>query len=69
MQIIIPMSGSGQRFVNAGYTDLKPLIQVDDESMIYHVIKLFPNETNITFVCNNIHFKTTHVYNILKSIV
>ena len=28
MQIIIPMTGFGSRFVNAGYRDLKPLIKV-----------------------------------------
>ena len=28
MHIIIPMSGLGQRFVNAGYTVPKPLIEI-----------------------------------------
>jgi len=29
MQIIIPMSGIGKRFIEAGYKDPKPLIKVD----------------------------------------
>ena len=44
MKVIIPMSGVGKRFVEAGYKDPKPLIDVDGVPMIYHVIDLFPNE-------------------------
>jgi NDP-sugar pyrophosphorylase family protein len=42
------MSGIGNRFLNAGYTEPKPLIEVDDIPMIYHVINLFPGETDFT---------------------
>lgn len=55
MQIIIPMSGIGKRFVNAGYKDPKPLIKVDGKPMIEHVINLFPGESNITAICNKNH--------------
>lgn len=42
MNIIIPASGAGQRFVNAGYKDLKPLIQVtDSKKIIDYVIDSF----------------------------
>jgi 4-diphosphocytidyl-2C-methyl-D-erythritol kinase len=50
VQIIIPMSGLGQRFIDAGYSDPKPLIQVDGKPIIEHVVNLFPGETNVTFI-------------------
>lgn len=59
MQIIIPMSGLGSRFIKAGYTDIKPLIQVAGKPMIEYVVSLFPGETNFLFICNNNHLKTT----------
>jgi len=68
VQIIIPMSGLGQRFVDAGYKDPKPLIVVDGIPIIQHVINLFPNETNFTFICNDLHLKTTNMRQILKTI-
>ena len=42
MKVIIPMSGVGQRFLDAGYTDPKPLISVDGKPMIHHVMDMFP---------------------------
>ena len=67
MQIIIPMSGIGKRFVEAGYKDPKPLIEVDGIPIIQHVVNLFPNENNISFICNDTHLKTTTMKSILNS--
>ena len=39
-QIIIPMSGRGQRFIDAGYSVPKPMIMVDEKPMISHVVDL-----------------------------
>jgi len=69
MQIIIPLSGVGQRFINAGYTVPKPLIVVDGMPIIQHVVNLFPGETNITFICNDKHLKETKMQEILTTIV
>ena len=33
MKIIIPMSGIGKRFVEAGYKDPKPLIYVENKTI------------------------------------
>ena len=41
MHIVIPMSGMGNRFINAGYTVPKPLIMVDGKPIIEHVCNLF----------------------------
>jgi NDP-sugar pyrophosphorylase family protein len=68
MQIIIPMSGVGQRFIDAGYKEPKPLIEVDGKPIIEHVINLFPNETDVKFICNDYHLENTNMSNILKSI-
>lgn len=52
---MIPMSGFGERFRKAGYKTPKPLIVVDELPIIGHVIKLFPEETNFFFICNEDH--------------
>ena len=43
IQLIIPMSGIGKRFIDAGYSEPKPLIKVDGKPIIEHVLNLFPN--------------------------
>jgi NDP-sugar pyrophosphorylase family protein len=55
VQIIIPMSGFGERFRRAGYTVPKPLIEIDGKPIIAHVIDLFPGEQDFIFICNQQH--------------
>lgn len=55
MQIVIPMSGFGERFRKVGYTMPKPMIEVDGLPIIGHVINLFPGETDFIFICNEEH--------------
>lgn len=59
MHIIIPMSGIGKRFIEAGYKDPKPLVVVDGKPIIEHVCDLFPNEDKFTFICNSKHLSET----------
>jgi NDP-sugar pyrophosphorylase family protein len=70
VQIIIPMSGLGERFVAAGYEIPKPLIEVDGKPIIEHVINLFPGEESVTFICNNKHLchETMNMQQILMQI-
>lgn len=68
MLIIIPMSGIGKRFVEAGYQAPKPLIEVDGKPIIEHVVNLFPGETNFFFICNETHLKTTSMRTVLERI-
>jgi len=56
-QIIIPMSGFGERFRSAGYLVPKALIKIDGKPMIGHVLDLFPGEKDVVFVCNSDHLK------------
>jgi len=55
MQIIIPMSGLGERFRRAGYVLPKPLIEIDGKPIIAHVIDMFPGEHDFIFICNEKH--------------
>ena len=55
MQIVIPMSGFGERFRAKGYTKPKPLIEIDDRSIISYVVDMFPGEDNLFFICNEDH--------------
>ena len=68
MQIIIPMTGVGQRFIDAGYKTIKPLIEVDGKPIIEHVVNLFPDEDNFIFICNSKHLKETNLREVLKRI-
>lgn len=59
MQIIIPMTGYGSRFVAAGYKKLKPFIEVLGHPIIEWIVKkMFPSEENIVFVCRKEHLDT-----------
>jgi NDP-sugar pyrophosphorylase family protein len=55
MQIVIPMSGFGERFRRAGYQVPKPLIPVDGKPIIAHVVDMFPGENDFIFICNADH--------------
>ena len=70
MQIVIPMSGFGDRFLRAGYDLPKPLIEIEGKPIIQHVVEMFPGESDITFVCNIDHLneKKFQMRKILESI-
>ncbi len=57
MQIVIPMSGFGERFRRAGYAVPKPLIEIDGKPIIAHVIDMFPGEHDFIFICNEDHLQ------------
>lgn len=59
MQIIIPMTGYGSRFVAAGYQDLKPFIKVQGRPVLQWIIDgMYPDEKEILFVCRQEHLET-----------
>lgn len=68
MKIVIPMSGMGNRFVKAGYTTPKPLIEMDGMPIIEHVVKMFPGEEDFVFICNSKHLQETNMRSILLEI-
>lgn len=60
MNIIIPMTGYGSRFVAAGYKELKPFIPVMGKPIIEWIVKgMYPEEEQFIFVCRGEHLKKT----------
>jgi len=68
MKIVIPMGGSGERYIRAGYTNIKPLIEIDGKPIIEHVVNIFPEEDDFVFICNNKHLETTNLREVLSSL-
>ena len=70
MKIIIPMAGTGQRFVDAGYKDPKPLIKVDGKCIVDYVLDMFDRERDeFVFICNKDHLITTDMVDHLTQAV
>ena len=69
MHIVVPMSGIGKRFIDAGYTSPKPLILVENRPIIAHVVDMFPGETKFTFICNGDHLRDTNMRSVLEGLV
>lgn len=70
MRVVVPMAGVGQRFVDAGYADPKPLIRLaDGKRIIEHVVGQFdPNRDQLVFVCNDTHLRTTNMRAVLHGL-
>lgn len=58
MNVIIPMTGYGSRFVAAGYEELKPFIKVMGRPVIEWIVKdMYPAEVSFIFICREEHLK------------
>lgn len=68
MKVIIPMSGMGNRFVQAGYSTPKPLIEMNGKPMIDHVVGMFPGVQDYVFICNSQHLAETNMREILEKV-
>ena len=56
MNVIIPMTGYGSRFVAAGYRELKPFIPVMGKPVIEWIVKgMYPADVHFVFVCRKEH--------------
>ena len=53
MKVIIPMAGMGDRFVQRGYKDPKPLIKAGDKRIIEYILDFRDDSTGSTFVREN----------------
>ena len=54
-QLVIPMSGFGERFRKHGYQVPKPLIRVAGAPMIQHVSDMYPDDAEVLFIVNEDH--------------
>lgn len=70
LNIVIPMAGKGSRFVQAGYKDPKPLIDIYGHPMIEYVVKnLTPScEHRFIFICQKSHLEKYSLEKKLKEI-
>ena len=68
MKIIIPMAGTGNRFVERGYNDPKPLIKVNGKRIIEYILDMFNDADEFVFICNDTHLATTNISQILLSL-
>ncbi|WP_394821082.1 NTP transferase domain-containing protein [Pendulispora albinea] len=66
MLIFIPMAGTGDRYIRAGYKQPKPLIPVDGAPMIERVLDAFPKEMRFLFGVNRTHAETTDLVPTLR---
>lgn len=58
MNIFIPMTGYGSRFVAAGYRELKPFIPVMGKPVIEWIVKgMYPKDVQFIFVCRGEHLQ------------
>ena len=58
----------GDRFVQRGYKDPKPLIKVGDKRIIEYILDLFSKEDEIVFICNEKHLNETNIKNVLSKL-
>lgn len=70
MKIVIPMAGTGNRFVEKGYSRPKPLIDINGKMIIEYILDMFDRENDeFVFICNDVHLETTAMPEILNSLV
>lgn len=63
------MAGSGQRFIEAGYSAPKPLIPLNDgKRIIDHVVGMFNMSDEFVFVCNQQHLDETTMHDALNRV-
>lgn len=52
---ILPLAGAGSRFAMKGYTNPKPLLDVNGKPMIVQAISCLPISDRTVFICQNQH--------------
>ena len=68
MNILIPMAGAGSRFVEAGYTFPKPLIEVGNKPMIQTVVDNINIDAHHIFIVQKEHYEKYNLKTVLELI-
>lgn len=68
LRVVIPMSGLGSRFAEAGYREIKPLIPVMGKPIVEWVCDMFPGADAFLFICREEHLETTNLREELQRI-
>lgn len=66
--IVIPMAGRGQRWIDAGYTFPKPLVEIKNKPMIQLVLENLKIEGKYTFICLKEHIEKYSLDALLKNL-
>jgi beta-phosphoglucomutase-like phosphatase (HAD superfamily)/dTDP-glucose pyrophosphorylase len=66
--ILIPMAGNGSRFLNAGYKNPKPLIEVNGKPMIQKVVENLSIPGNYIFLVQASHYSEHNLEDRLSSL-
>lgn len=66
--IVVPMAGNGTRFSDAGYTDIKPLINILGKPMIQRVVDSVGIDGHWVFIVQKDHRERHDIDRILRSI-
>lgn len=67
IKVLIPMAGEGSRFRDAGYQDIKPLIRVNNKTMIQIVIENINIEAEYIFIVREEDEKLYNISNYISS--
>ena len=62
MNIIIPMAGLGNRFVQSGYSTPKPLIRLGDKTILEYILNMYNKDDDFVFICNNTYNSNDFIY-------
>jgi beta-phosphoglucomutase-like phosphatase (HAD superfamily)/dTDP-glucose pyrophosphorylase len=68
LNVLIPMAGAGSRFVAAGYTFPKPLIEVRGKTMIQTVVDNLNMDANYIFIVQKEHYEKYNLQSLLRAI-
>jgi HAD superfamily hydrolase (TIGR01509 family) len=66
--ILIPMAGEGSRFQQAGYTFIKPMIEINEKPMIQLVVENLGFEANYIYVVRKEHYEKYNLKSFLNLI-
>lgn len=66
LNVLIPMSGLGSRFLNAGFTFPKPLVSIGEKPMIQVAVENLNVQANFIFIVRRDHYETYRLESMLK---
>lgn len=61
MQLVIPMSGQGSRFVKAGITTPKYMLKFGGKTLLERIVENYPGVTDYVFILNDEHYQNPNL--------
>lgn len=55
------MSGTGSRFLRAGYKNIKPLVRIFDKQIVRYIVEKFSPSDNFIFICRKEHLNNPEI--------